>query len=207
MYNKSAMGDFMENKINIVGNISDLNTTIIGASQAGKTNVGKSLQSLGYYYLGNDNLKALDLNTEEIKAYLNITKYNEATKKQNLVLANIIELIKNGYKKIVIDDLLTLVDSDIRKALLNIMILKDIKFVNITMDIEDTLLTDYLIVVFNNEIALEGQTLEVLKEEKILKRMGLSLPFIIDLSIQLKYYGLVDKIFLNKEELVSELWK
>lgn len=197
----------MENKIKFVVNINEVNTTIIGTTQSGKTTLGKQLEELGFYYLSANNLKELQFDIDKIKTFLNIDSYLETTDRQSLVLANIIELINNGIKKIVFDDILTYVDFNVRKQLLKTLISQGIRIVNITMDIEDTLFTDYLIVMFNKQVALEGQTLEVLKEEKLLKRMGLSLPFMIDLSIQLQYYGLVDKIYLDKEELVSELWK
>ena len=60
---------------------------------------------------------------------------------------------------------------------------------------------------YNGISAIDGKTLDVLKNEKVLKRLGLSLPFYVDLSIQLKLYGLVNKIYLNKEMLVRNLWK
>jgi hypothetical protein len=60
---------------------------------------------------------------------------------------------------------------------------------------------------FNGINAIDGKTLDVLKNEKILKRLGFSLPFMLDLSIQLELYGLINKTYLNKEGLVKNLWK
>jgi hypothetical protein len=53
---------------------------------------------------------------------------------------------------------------------------------------------------------LEGSTLSVLKEEKLLKRLGYKLPFVVDLSLQLNAYNLIDSIFLDEEVLVNKLW-
>ena len=58
-----------------------------------------------------------------------------------------------------------------------------------------------------DQIIVEGKTLDVLKEEKLLKRLGLSLPFMVELSLLLQDYGLIDHIYLNKESLVNYLWK
>ena len=77
----------------------------------------------------------------------------------------------------------------------------------VTSNVEDTLFTDYTLVLYNKINAIDGKTLEVLKEEKILKRLGLNIPFYLDLSIQLKLYGLINKTYLNKEDLVKHLWK
>jgi hypothetical protein len=60
---------------------------------------------------------------------------------------------------------------------------------------------------YNGISGIDGRTLDVLEEEKILKRLGFSLPFMIDLSIQLKLYGLINKTYLSKEAMVKNLWK
>ena len=59
----------------------------------------------------------------------------------------------------------------------------------------------------NQRIAMEGKTASVLKEEKMLKTLGYSLPFYVNMSIQLGYYGLLNQICYSKEELESALWK
>ena len=46
-----------------------------------------------------------------------------------------------------------------------------------------------------------------LQEEKILTRLGLSLPFMIDLSLKLKFYDLLDDIVLDSDRMVDILWK
>ena len=75
-----------------------------------------------------------------------------------------------------------------------------------THDVEQTLYFEYLYVLKNGKIAIEGKTQAVLKEEKIMKRLGFSLPFYINLSKQLGYYGLSHQICTNKEELEESLW-
>jgi len=76
----------------------------------------------------------------------------------------------------------------------------------VTNDIEKTIYFDYLIVIKNNKIAIEGKTMLVLKEEKLMKLLGFSLPFYVNMSIQLRYYGLVSEIYLNKIDLERALW-
>ena len=79
--------------------------------------------------------------------------------------------------------------------------------INVTTNMEDVLYTDYMMCLYDGISAIDGKTLEVLKNEKILKRLGFSLPFMLDLSIQLELYGLISKTYLNKEGLVKNLWK
>ena len=54
---------------------------------------------------------------------------------------------------------------------------------------------------------MEGNTIEVFQNEQTLKRIGITLPFMVELSLLLKDYNLVDKIYLDKESLVQYLWK
>ena len=77
----------------------------------------------------------------------------------------------------------------------------------VTNQIEETPMFDYLQVIKSEKIAIEGPMLSVLQEEKLMKRLGFSLPFYVNMSIQLQYYGVVDKICLSKEELEEKIWK
>lgn len=59
----------------------------------------------------------------------------------------------------------------------------------------------------NDKVLMEGNTIEVFQNEQALKRIGITLPFMVELSLLLKDYNLVDKIYLDKESLVQYLWK
>ena len=45
------------------------------------------------------------------------------------------------------------------------------------------------------------------RSEKIFSKLGLEMPFMVDLSIKLKCYNLLDKLIYNMEEMVDTLWK
>ncbi len=83
----------------------------------------------------------------------------------------------------------------------------NIFFFSVTSNIERVVFFDYLYVLKNNQIAIEGEKQMVLKEEKLMKLLGFSLPFYINMSIQLGYYGLVQEIYMNKEDLEAALWQ
>ncbi len=112
-----------------------------------------------------------------------------------------------NYDRFFIDDCLLYLNKREKQILFNTLKQKKKKLVYTSSNNEEIMFSDYLIVLNKNKIAIEGPTLSVLKEEKILKRLGIKLPFIIDLSIQLNYYGLIDKLYLNSEELINTLWK
>ena len=83
----------------------------------------------------------------------------------------------------------------------------NISFINVTNNVELSLYTNYLIVYDDKNILIEGNTIEVLKNNKLLKRLGFNLPFMVDLSLLLKDYDLINDIYLDKKELVDTLWK
>ena len=115
------------------------------------------------------------------------------------------ELLKN--KRVIFFNVLNNLKEDELNKLFKFLKDNDIKFINITNNVELCLYTDYLIILDNDNILIEGQTIEVLKNNKLLKRLGFELPFLVDLSLLLKDYNLVNEIYLNNESLVGALWK
>lgn len=93
-----------------------------------------------------------------------------------------------------------------KKVIIELLKKQNINFVNITSNIEDSLLSDYIVVFDENKKVLEGNTEFVLRNEKILKKLGYGLPFVVDLSIQLTYYDILDKVYYNMDKLTEDLW-
>lgn len=79
--------------------------------------------------------------------------------------------------------------------------------INLTNDVEESLLSDRIIILNDNTLVCDGKTISVLNEEKLLKRLGIGLPFIVELNKYFMDYGMVDKYYLNNEKLVNALWK
>ena len=114
-------------------------------------------------------------------------------------------LINPSY--IAIDDLLIDLDTRTKILLLNYLNSKEIRLINVTSNMEDVLYTDYTMCLYDGISAIDGRTLDVLDNEKVLKRLGFDLPFMVDLSIQLQLYGLINKSYLNKESMVKAIWR
>ena len=93
-----------------------------------------------------------------------------------------------------------------KKVIIELLKKQNINFVNITSNIEDSLLSDYIVVFDENKKVLEGNTEFVLRNEKVLKKLGYGLPFVVDLSIQLTYYDILGKVYYNMDKLTEDLW-
>ena len=76
-----------------------------------------------------------------------------------------------------------------------------------TINLRDSLYTDYLYIIGNKKVVLKGVPLKVLEKDNILNKVGLNIPFMADLSVKLKDYDLLDSIVLEKDRMVDILWK
>lgn len=166
-------------------------------------------------------LKNLNLSVEEIKkrkeeiiTSLGLKKIlkNKPTElsggeKQLVALA--VSLIINP-KILILDEALEMLDNKQKEKVLKIIRKKQKKgmtIINITQYNDDSLIGDDVLVLDTGKIKLMGSKEEVFNNYKIFENLKLDLPFIVDLSIKLKYYDLVDKIYFDMEELVDDIWK
>lgn len=73
-------------------------------------------------------------------------------------------------------------------------------------NMEDILLFDNVIVIGSDEI-IEGTPKEVLEKDNELAKRGLFVPPMIDLSLKLGFYGLLDEVITDVNGMVDRLWK
>ena len=78
-----------------------------------------------------------------------------------------------------------------------------------TSSLEEAIYTinSTIYVLDNGSIVCQGETLDVLANDSLLNKVGLELPFMVDLSVKLEYYGLISKINMSPLGLVESLWK
>lgn len=113
-------------------------------------------------------------------------------------------------KVLILDDIFYNMNIEDQKVVLTKLkeLNKDgLTIINITSKL-DTIYDSSKVYVLNNfQIVSEGSVLEILENDTYLNKIGLSIPFIIDLSLKLKFYGLIDKIYFDLVNLEDELWK
>lgn len=95
----------------------------------------------------------------------------------------------------------------IQKALKEYQTKYKLTIILTTTNLEDTLDTDYLYILNHGNIVVEGEPFVVLKEDTLLNRLGLSLPFMADLSLKLEFYELIEGIEMDMNRMVDNLWK
>lgn len=109
-------------------------------------------------------------------------------------------------KQVIFNEILYGLKLDEKMKIFKLLKKQNISYINVTSNVEDALYSDYIFVYDGNKLVLEGNRNEVLKEEKALKRLGYGLPFVVDLSIQLNYYDIFNKVYYDLDELVRALW-
>lgn len=126
-------------------------------------------------------------------------------------LVNLASVLIYKPSILILDEALDNLDEIERNKILNILkkinIEKKITIINVTQNIEDILFGDSVIILDNGVIVLNDALDKVFKNDKLFSNLGLDLPFMVNLSIKLQYYGLLDKIVYNMEEMVDALWK
>ena len=118
------------------------------------------------------------------------------------VISNLIK----GIDYLVLDDILCYLNDDMIDTIIKYAKDNEISIINITSNIDEILLSSYSYFLYEGKIAMEGETLSCLREEKLLKRLGFNLPFMVDLSTQLMYYDILDKVYLDEKEMVDAIW-
>lgn len=168
-----------------------------------------------------DNKKVIDLlfdklgdNSTEIKnivSYFDIEDYlnkkicdlTKELKYYVLVLINTLD--KDKY--LVLDDILCYLNKDHIKKVYSYAKKNKVTIIDITSTLDNVLYSDYLVCLYNCRIAMEGEVMSCLKEERLLKRLGHKLPFMYDLSLQLNYYDVLNDIYLNYKDMENAIWK
>ena len=220
--------------LSIIGNIASGKTTLcnilnnrlkyngsylINDEVVNKTIVNNNVILINNCYLY-DNDKVVDIFFDEINdedrikkivkifnidRLLNI-RLEELNKADRYYVLIILALLSNK-KYIVIDDILCnlrkkYIDNIYKYAKKN-----KISIINVASNLDNVLYSDYVIFLYNSKIAMEGNVIDTLKEEKLIKRLGFRLPFMYDLSLQLNYYEVLDDIIIDREKMVDKIWK
>lgn len=136
-----------------------------------------------------------------------ISEYSEKEK----VYLQVVKALFSNYQILVLDEIDTILSKE--EIIYLIDFLKEYKKDNkITIimtltNLNYALGTDYLYVIHEKKIYLEGKTDEIIVKDNIINKAGIELPFMIDLSVKLKDYNLLDNVETNFEGMVNALWK
>lgn len=137
-------------------------------------------------------------------------KTSDLTNSEKQILLIVIALLHKP-KILLLDNAFSMIDRKSKKQIVSVLKeyqkKENLTIIQATTNLEDTLNTDYLYIMNDGDIIIEGEPLMVLREDTILNRLGLSLPFMVDLSLKLEFYELLDNIEVDVDRMVNTLWK
>lgn len=164
-------------------------------------------------------LDKLDIQTSEKRArYKKYTKLfdldqelysdiHELSRYKKIIVLIVKELLSNP-KILFLDQIFdSLDDSEVRFILERLKKITNLTIVISSTKLDFSIYVSYLYILYDQKILLSGSACDVLKEDSILNKVGLELPFMNDLSIKLKYYDLLKDTELDMNRMVNKLWK
>lgn len=112
-------------------------------------------------------------------------------------------------KIIFLDNILSKLNSNEVKKVFRILdkIKKDITVCITSSSMDNILYFDNVIVINNGKTLINDIPENVLKQDNELAKAGLIIPPMIDLSLKLGFYNLVDEIITDVDRMVDTLWK
>ncbi len=114
-------------------------------------------------------------------------------------------------KILILDDAFSMINYTEKQNIIKILkrFKKDnnMTIINLTDDLEESFGSNRLIIINQGKIVLDGKPKEVMESDVLINRIGVEIPFIVDLSSKLKLYGLVDDIYFDEDKLVEDIWK
>lgn len=164
-----------------------------------------------------------NLGYPEHKINKQIIKISKLFEIENLLNKNINDLNLSTKNKLLIilslihDPKVLILDSIFEEMTINdqVFMLKKLKelnhqgltILNITSKL-DTIYDSNIVYLLNNfKLEKLGTVEEAFNKDSYLKEIGLSIPFIIDLSLKLKFYNLISKLYYDLDKLEEDLWK
>lgn len=157
---------------------------------------------------GRNGIKKIDnlLNLENIKN----KKYEELSKSEKSKVG-LLEYFLKQPKILILDDALSNLNNNEKSKILKFLKhecdLKKTTIISFPSDSEEILYADYIYFLQDKKIIETNSLEESFRCGNLFKETNQNLPFIVDLSIKLGYYDLVNKIYNKEERLIDDLWK
>jgi energy-coupling factor transport system ATP-binding protein len=127
--------------------------------------------------------------------------------KQRVAIAGVMAM---EPRLIVFDESTSMLDPIGRKEVIETMQMlhqRGITIISITHDMDEAVLGNRILLFNNGKIELDGHPKEIFLKKDVVRELGISLPFSIELQNHLEEQGIsLSQTCLTQEELIGELW-
>lgn len=134
-------------------------------------------------------------------------KINELSFSDKQLLLILIAILHEP-KVLLLDNVLSVFSIRTRdKIIKNIKkIVSDITIISFTSSLEEAYDSDKIILIDKFKIIGEYLPSDIYENDKLFYEHNLEIPFLVDLSIKLKMYNLIDKEYKSMKAMVDDLW-
>ena len=204
----------------------------IDGLELNNSNKNKLIKKIGY---SSDNYKYFFKDTVREELYFNSTISSNNIKQKAIEILSILDIEEIIDKKIsnlsyseqsllslavsimkkpnilLLDNTITYLNETSKKKIFTYLKKLNVEdkmtVINITTNLNDSLYGKNVALISDHKIIANDRKENIYGKEKVIKKCNLELPFVVDLSMKLKYYNLVDSIILNENKLVNNIWK
>jgi len=191
------------------------NISFVGENIDGSFILENVLENI-LFILKNKGLSEKVINKKIKEILLPLNKKKLLNKKNNELsvgekyLISIFIAIASEPRLIIFDNCFSMIDTVTRKKffiLLKALNKKGMTILNFTSDNNEILEGNDVLILKNGQVVLKSSVLNAFDDLSLYENNNIQLPFIVDLSLKLKYYGKVDKIYYSMKKLVDDLWQ
>lgn len=136
----------------------------------------------------------------------NISDLTDSTKSKLLIVLSLL----HNPKILILDDAFANMTKNDKKMVLKRLLelqKRGLTILNITSNLDTIYPSDTVYVLKDFKLDKPKTVEELFNDTSYLRKIGLSIPFVVDFSLKLKQCGLIEKIFFDLEKLEEELWK
>lgn len=138
------------------------------------------------------------------KKFINLSKFEKI---KTLIVLSIIHNPKLLLLDDVYDDLNNNECEEIYLLLKKIVKEKQITVLYTTTKLDMCINSDKVIFINEGKVQLEGDFDYISSHDNVLVRNGINISIMLDLSLKLKFYNLVDNVILEPDRMVDRLWQ
>lgn len=136
----------------------------------------------------------------------NINELNDQERQLLLIMISLL----HQPKVLLLDSVLSVFSKEEKNNIIRVLKTfienEDLTIINFTIDLNDSKFSDSLILLSKFKIIGEYSKNDIYKDDKLFYQNGLEIPFITDLSIKLRMYGVLDKNYTDMKEMVNDIW-
>lgn len=155
--------------------------------------------------------KRITKRIDEVLKKFNLYDYkdkniNELSEYEKVKLSLAVSIVHNP-KILLLDDIFDTITYFEYYEIIKLLKKQNLTILYTTNKLINVFESDRVILLDHKKVCYDLTAVELLEHDNVLAKMGIDIPVIVDLSLKLEFYNLLDKVIMTPEGLVDALWK